>query len=458
MRPYRSAITVLIGSMAALFGVEPTIVLGPEVQVSAVFARPDLTQYQADLRCDPRDPKRRMITCKVATSLTEFERRTMVYHTIDDGATWGFLIEPGTSDPDGVYDLDQRAHRSFIWNERSKHTGYRRSLDGGVTWEPAQQLPAKDDHMHITCDHSKGPFAGSIYIAGRAFSGTGVTVSRSRDHGATFAATVIPLSGPLGKGFVYGPVVTTTGTLVIPYTSGSTFLTKQVDGVATYAGKRQEVHCLRSDDGGLTFSRARIGDIDSDAGDGFSTSPNLSQIVAGPHADGERLYLAYPRSRLGTSSQLLLVTSDDDGVTWSAPGAIIDGEFPTGFSPSSCCIMVNADGVVGIQWIAINAAATAFHLCFAASSDGGVTFGAPVQVSPELNIIPGGEIPRPTEMRAGMQLPGQPRMPGQDQLYGDVGADGVFHLVWTDSRNGNPLSNDPGYAIYTRTATVTRGD
>jgi hypothetical protein len=437
--------------------VAPQVVLGPEVDVSARFARPDLSQYQADLRCDPHDARRMLITCKVATSLSAFERRTLVYRSSDGGSSWAYALEPDSGDPDSVFDRAGRAYRSFIWNARGNHTGFRRSLDGGETWEPTQQLPAHDDHMHIVCDRSDGPHADSVYIAGRTFAGRGVTVSRSRDHGATFQSASIPMEPPLGKGFVYGPAVTARGSLVIPYTSGGTFLTKQVDGVATYAGKQQSVHILRSTDGGETFTQARIGDIDRADGAGFSTSPNLSQIAVGPHAGGERLYLAYPRSRPAACSQLLLVTSDDDGATWNAPRAIVDSTFPNGFSPSSCSVMVGKTGIVGVQWIAVDAQTTAFHLCFAASLDGGATFGAPVQVTDAVTIVPGGKLPMPTTMKAGMTLPGQPRSPGQDQLYADVDADGVFHLVWTDARHGDPMGNNPGYAIFTRTATVSAG-
>jgi hypothetical protein len=450
----RYAVTLLALACLPAWTAEPVVTLGPEVDVSAVFAHPELSQYQADLRCDPSDAKRMLITCKVATSLSEFEQRTMTYRTQDGGGSWAFDIEPASGDPDSVFDRGGRAHRSFIWDAKGKHTGYRCSTDGGATWETPLELPARDDHMHIACDRSAGPFADSIYIAGRNFSGKGVTVSRSRDHGATFQSTVIPLDGVLGKGFVYGPAVTATGTLVIPYTSGSTFLSKPVNGVATYAGKKQSVHILRSADGGLNFTRIQVGDIDASSEDGYGTSPNLSQIAVGRRAGGERLYLAYPRSRVAACSQLLLVTSDDDGATWSAPRAIIERESPTGFSPSSCSIMANAAGTVGVQWIAIDATATSFHLCFAASLDGGMTFGKPVQATPVPSIVPGGKLPIPA-MKAGVRLPGQPRSPGQDQLYGDVDADGIFHLVWTDARTGDPMGNNPGYAIFTRTATVS---
>lgn len=441
--------------LAAAGSAEPIVVLAPEVDVSAAFARPDLTQYQADLRCDPGDARRLLITCKVATSSSEFERRTMVYRSGDGGAAWAWELEPDSGDPDCVFDRAGVAHRSFIWDARGRRTGYRRSRDGGATWEPAQELPAHVDHLHIAADRGDGPFVGSLYIAGRRFAGGGITVLRSRDGGDTWAAAAVAMPDPLGKGFVYGPAVTARGSLVIPYTSGATHLTRQVDGQAVWAGKRQSVHVLRSADGGETFARIDIGDIDATHDAGFGASPNLGQIAAGPHRGGQRLYLAYPRSRPGACSQLLLSTSDDDGATWSAPRAIVEAEAPAGFSPSSCSVMANAAGAVGVQWIAIDAAAASFHLCFAASLDGGATFGAPVQVTPAPSIVPGAGLPLPAVMKPGMRLPGQPRSPGQDQLYGDVDAAGAFRLVWTDARGGDPMRNDPGYAIFTRTATVS---
>lgn len=445
---------IALAVLAAATTAEPVVALGPEVDVSAAFAHPGLSQYQADLRCDPSDARRLLITCKVATSTSEFERRTMVYRSSDGGAAWTFALEPDSSDPDCVFDAAGTAHRSFIWNARGKRTGYRRSSDGGATWSPAQELPAQIDHLHIAADRGPGPRAGALYIAGRRFAGGGVTVLRSRDGGATWAATEVPLDGALGKGFVYGPAVTARGTLVVPYASGATHLTRQVDGQAVWGGKRQSVHVLRSTDGGATVARIDIGDIDSTHDAGYSASPNLAQIAVGRFGAGERLYLAYPRARAGACSQLLLSTSDDDGATWSAPRAIVADEAPAGFSPSSCSIMANAAGVVGVQWIAIDAAARTFHLCFAASLDGGATFGRPLQVATAASIVPGGALPMPTVIKPGMQMPGQPRSPGQDQLYADVDAEGVFHLVWTDARRGDGMGNDPGYAIFTRTARV----
>lgn len=117
----------------ALAAVEPTVVLGPDIDVSAGFARPDLSQYQADLRCDPGDARRMLITCKVADGPDVFERRTMVYRTVDGGVGWTHVIEPDSGDPDCVFAGDGSAHRSFIWNAHRRHAGYRRSRDGGAT-------------------------------------------------------------------------------------------------------------------------------------------------------------------------------------------------------------------------------------------------------------------------------------------------------------------------------------
>ena len=275
---------------------QPVVQFGPEVNVGASFGHPELSQYQSDLRVDPTDAKRMCITCKRYTTPTQAERETMLFFTRDGGATWTFTPLPDSGDPDVVYDLQGHAHWSFIGHlpDRTRPLGYRRSLDGGSTWEETR-TPDKTfvvDHPHSIYDRSAvSKFKGSIYIAGRPFKGGGIAVLRTRDGGDTFQLTKIPLEGKLGLGFVYKPAILSNGTLVIPVVSGSQFL---ADSRNYYAGNIKAIYCIRSRDGGVTFDPPiLVTPLNQPADAGVGGSAALGGFAVGKWGRGERIYLSY---------------------------------------------------------------------------------------------------------------------------------------------------------------------
>ncbi|HBC87593.1 MAG TPA: hypothetical protein DCZ94_11605 [Lentisphaeria bacterium] len=166
----------------------PTIILSDEINVG----KGNGNQYQSDLRTNPANGKEMCITAKQNNS----EKETILFHSSDGGANWNLLSQPASGDPDVAYDLAGTAHFSFIDNSSSKKLGYRRSKDGGATWEDKRSLSIAVDHPHIICDrNAASPYKGSIYIAGRPFSGGGLGIEYSRDGGTTFKSAIISLAG-----------------------------------------------------------------------------------------------------------------------------------------------------------------------------------------------------------------------------------------------------------------------
>jgi hypothetical protein len=247
-----------------------------------------------------------------------------------------------------------------------------------------------------------------------------VVVLRSRDGGETFEVTKVPLGGALGAGFVYSMATLPDGTLLIPVMTGNTFL---ADARNHWAGTLQEIYCLRSTDGGVTFSPPiKVATINTPGNPGVGGANCLGGMAAGKFGAGSRVYLSYPLDLETQPAALMLTTSDDGGQTWSQPRCIAP-PVPDGWGAGSASTMVNADGVVGVQWYAMKDPgneSSHFDLYFTASTDGGATFGTPVRVSTATSKAP----------------PKQPRTPGQDQVYGDTAPDGSFRLVWTDARDG----------------------
>lgn len=406
MKPAFTLIPVLLATLAAR-GAE--ISLGNEMNVGPGNGN----QYQSDLRINPKNDKQMLITSKRGNS----EKETASFFTADAGASWSVLAQLASGDPDSVYDLTGTAHWTFIDKAGPKKiTGYRRSKDGGKTWEDKRILEAEIDHLHVACDRNESsPFRNAIYIAGRTFSPGHVIVLRSRDGGDSFQITKVPLAGPLGAGFVYAMATLPDGTLVIPVMTANTFLS---DSRNHWAGTLQEMYCLRSTDGGVTFSAPiKIAAINTPAGQGPGGANCLGGMAAGKFGAENRIYLSYPLDLAGQPAALMLTTSDDGGQTWAMPRCIAPPA-PAGWGAGSAGTMVNTEGVLGVQWYAMKDGVN-FDLYFTASTDGGATFAAPVRVSSETSKEP----------------PKQPRTPGQDQVYGDAAPDGSFRLVWTDARN-----------------------
>ncbi len=419
---------------AASAATAPTLSLGPDVDIGSSYGNPTLSQYQSDLRCDPNDARIMAVTCKLETTPSQSENETLCFSTVDGGVTWRSTRQLASSDPDVVFAPDGSLHWTFINNGSGKRLGYRRSLDHGLTWEATRDLSATVDHPHITCDRSGGPFHGSLYVAGRRFSNDGIAVLRSRDGGGTWQVLHLPLTEAprLRKGFVYGSTVLVNGTLLIPIKTENTIIVTN----DRYGGAISEVYMLRSTDGGVTFAPAQlIGSKNGPAIQGPGGAFQLANLVSGPWAGGQRIYLAWSQTRDQQPAVLVLSTSDDGGLTWSPLREVLQSA-PTGWGVAGASLMCNRAGVLAVQWYSEPDFST-FDLYSAVSIDGGVSFTAPLRVSPETSTAP----------------PSEARVPGQDQVYADAAADGSFRLVWTDARR-----NAPGYVLHTRTLNVQVAD
>lgn len=148
-------------------------------------------------------------------------------------------------------------------------------------------------------------------------------------------------------------------------------------------------------------------------------------------AYGGRVYAAWVEGtdeRDQRDLRLLVSSSDDAGRTWSAPTRAHQHGVATQRTLPS--IAVNDHGIVAVSWMDWRDSADRSdcpELYWAASADGGASFGPEVRVSTERACFG-------TRANGG----GARRWPlgGGDYMGMAAAADGSFHPIWSDSRTG----------------------
>lgn len=410
------------------------VTLGPEVNVGAAITTAPFQQYQCDLRTDPMKPDRMVITLKNSND----ETQTAAFSTTNGGLNWSVTRALKSGDPDVIFDQYGTAYWTIIDTSASKKPGLLLSYDGGASWSDRKTISPKAlDHPHTAADRSPtSPYYNSIYFAGRDFASASLGVVRSRDGGLSWQTSSKSLAGTAGKGFVNQPWVMRDGTLIVPVRSQNNIIIQN----GYYAGNRVNTYSVRSTDGGVSFEEpVFVANRDSPKTVGAGGSANFADggIVGGMWQGIERLYFAFPiNPGNNTSPQIQLCTSDDAGKSWTPPRKITPIP-PAGKGYTIPSIMVNPDGVVGLQFFEVSG--DNFNVFFSASSDGGSTFSTPIRVSSATGkAVPFGKIPREL---------------GGDQIFASAAADGTFRLLWTDNRDRDDL-----YSIYYRKVTVKPSD
>jgi len=285
-----------------------------------------------------------------------------------------------------------------------------RSMDGGRTWADSAVNLGSGDHGTLVVDTTRSPFTGSVYAVwwapvrdDRGSSRSAVLVARSADGGATFSSPtrIVPWSV---RSVAMNPAVLSDGRLVVPFNSllsksSPTWVVTSLDGGRTFS-----VPLLVTDVCGRSFSQLSV-----------DASP-------GPYRD--RLYFV-----CSDSSHVYLLLSSDRGETWSDPLVVNRGPGPV----HNPVIAVNRRGVVAISWYDAREDPRSYrdsfrcqHVFFAASLDGGSTVLPDVKVSSAENCPD-----TPANGEAGARWKA-----GGDYHGLAAAADGRFHLVWADSREG----------------------
>jgi hypothetical protein len=431
----------------------PTIRVGPNVRVSESHARD--THYEVVIAAHPRDSSR-LIAASIVYPEGVATYGTIVYVSSDGGSTWspahGLSSLGHTGDPALAYGPDGLAYyvASSLPEIGERRLLLYRSPDGGANWDGPFPLTYMD-REYITVDASQGPGRGRVYVNGnnrvpRTISD--FVVYRSDDNGRSF-------NGP-GTRASFGSVqATVMGNAVVA--SDGALVGVYVEAMPRGASPLASIHSIWSVDGGASL--AGTAKIDNYVAGGERKGSILGNANAEPTLaiDGtrgrfkDRLYVVWPDRRSG-HSQILFAFSEDKGRSWS-PARRINDNVPSDttdqFMPE---IAVNRDGVVGVMWYdrRDHPDNLGWDARFAASFDGGGTFGPSVRVSQSGASFPPGTL---RERRSASAPAGddQERLraqinAGRDSFMfmgGDTAglaadATGVFHAAWVDNRSGVP--------------------
>jgi hypothetical protein len=396
---------------------EGSVVSGPSSSMSAAAAMGALSGDPAaadvlagedalsevSIDVNPTDPNNQVIVGHDASLET-----MNTFYTTDGGLTWSPVIIGNATDgltsnfrfdPTVAFDDDGNVYVGYgarVNNGGSQRTVVVcRSTDGGASYAQCTSisttpdiggLPGNDKWHLATGPDPVDPTQQNVYIAWTqniteaAGTDQRIVVSRSIDGGATFSAPIIindpSIAGTKANNLFADPAVGPNGDLYVAWHDIS-------------AG---QVWIDRSTDGGLTFGTDVL--VTNSAA-GFKTSipaqpdrgvgvmPTIDTDRSGGSFDG-RIYLAYSDLGAGGAADfdVLVRSSSDGGLTWSAPVVVHDD----GGTNSQFLPWVDVDQqtgqVVAVWYDARNDVNNKkVEVFLAASDDGGATWAPNILVS-----------------------------------------------------------------------------
>jgi hypothetical protein len=275
------------------------------------------------------------------------------------------------------------------------------STDGGCTWTDNGLLPGFPANFTISDVTIAFGLHNEVYVAVLYTDNnldSGVAVVASRDGGLTFGNPVHVFDDPSGRVFSDKPWIAVDQTN--GRTRGDIYVAWSYDyGTACGAGNycHQEVAFARSTDGAASFAPMQL--IEGHAS--YCTNPAPTRDPTSTLCDGAlgatpvvepdgTIAVAYAYEDLvgdTIPTRLLVVTSHDDGLTWSAPSLVatisdVYGYFPPSRYRNVTLPAFACDPATGQLYIAWGSrTAHGADVLFATSRDGGAIWSAPLRVN-----------------------------------------------------------------------------
>ena len=393
---------------------------------------------------DPKDP-RHLLAASIAYTKADGDSTCVVFTSFDGGQTWSRAQLPAldsmerAGDPWTAFGPDSRAYFCCLAqvtegaNKRHAIVVYV-SVDGGRRWSKPLRLPFGDggsyDHPTITVDRTSSAFSGRVYVSAAQdvrvplVKGTSrIVVFRSTDGGSSFADPI--QIHPNDFWHQDGNMtVLSDGTVIAP------FFEVSINEVML---AHSRVWLVRSSDGGQSFSTAYyVAELDGTG----SFLRMATDESSGKYRD--HLYMVrHVKAINGEHSHISLWSSSNKGATWEH---VVDfnAGLGNGIEQWHPVVAVNKDGIVGAAWKQTRKgqAKKYWDVIFTASLDGGKTFLPRVRVTSIRSCpdTPANNIP--AFPRLGTMTISQRWISGGDYSGLTAGSDGLFHLMWADSRTG----------------------
>lgn len=419
------------------------------------------------IAADPSDPARLLACSMIEPSGPSIEAsRNVAYLSRDGGLHWSSVLEFGgglwSSDPSCVFGRSGLAVYAALrfdtsGKTRIGRTVLYRSVDGGATWSPPSLLP-EGDREFITMDSEGNKIYMGEIVDGVTFEGnirTPLVLYESRDGAQSFQTRAMLWVGDEVRVFGYPGGVLPDGMFATAFSDIP--LTSFIAGKS--GGARGSVRVLEyaphSDSRVLV---PMVSDLqECDAWRNSSPMPSLAVDESNGIFRG-RMYLAWPDVRSGRC-EILFSSSADAGKTWSVPIQVNDDHAspganagPDDFHP---VVAVNSEGVVGVLWYDRRADSDnlSWQPRFSASLDGGQTFlpsvtldsqGMRIYQGKVLNLgllsDGGGETPFRSggviRTSFGYPMHGMRILTGGETAGLAADAAGAFHALWIDNRTG----------------------
>ncbi len=288
----------------------------------------------------------------------------------DQSATSPIQVNPSGAGPAAVHQspgfaIGAEGEQFVTWSSAHTSPGalfasdlkLARSTDGGTNFQTPVQV--NDDGLAIshTFEHVSAGKAGQIYIAwldgrNKDKSGAGVMFACSRDHGATVDKNVV----------IDGMACPCCRPMVTEAPDGSLWVAWR----KTFEGNVRDIVIAHSTDQGRTFSPPTVVSRDRWV---FDACPHRGPSIA---FDGRgRLYIGWYTEGKDEQPRLLISTSDDRGVTFSAPVAL---HAATTSLPDNLQMAVHTDGQVLAVWEEVTGVRK--RVVMRVSTDRGRTFDA----------------------------------------------------------------------------------
>jgi len=441
------------------------ITIGSNVRISpdgGPFVEPTVSAH-------PSDPKSLLVS---TSEISKDGIIAAVFITNDAGSTWTRSVLPDMSEglarkdyihvedswttfaPDGTGYLSALAEKNLGNGNWQTHILVYRSADRGVSWQGPVFLPGHSfDRTSIVATRDK------VYLESQAsgrdselvpqpVSADVIALLRSDDHGLTFQSVANLAPDNLGRSLMNMVPLPDDSLLVGYYDHPRNG--KQLIG----AGR---LYVSRATDGGRVLGLPQlITDANRPAVTGFLASDLSSSAFRG------RVYATWESGELssyftlgnamapGNAGKTRVVSvshSTDNGNTWSRPASLrAENSGPAFFSTPA----VNRGGTVGVLWLQHeieHPERLCYRVYFSASVDGGETFSAPRAVSDAVSCpdAKANMVTFPTDNDLTAE-----RFPrGGDYFRLAAAADGSFHAVWADGRDG-------AFQLYTSRIVVLR--